>query len=285
MKLMATNTEEIYVKMKIDTTAFDGSLRGMKKEMMSLRGLIGSNLVSKEDELALKARFGNIKDEMDDMRIASQNIAEEDVFGNVARFAGVASTAVAGVTAGMSMLGIESEKAGEVEKKILQFMAVGNALQALADSRRLKDLALIYGQRLKDLLIGKQILAQDVAIAGTQAAQTGGKTATAISTAANVVAPITTAVGATVGGVASVANAMTPDIAKLNQTLEVLTSNIVYEAEEIKLYEERILSAKSTLAEYQAQKLNGLDVDKEIKSVTKDISAYEGEIISLKEQQ
>jgi len=213
---MATSSD-IYAKLKIDTREFDGSLRGIKKEMATLKGLIGSNIISREDDLQLKARFGNIKDQFDDIRLSSQNIAEEDVFGNVARFAGVASQAVAGLTATMSLLGIESEKVGQVEKSILQFMAIGNALQALADSRRLKDLALIYAARLKDWMFTKSTAVADTSTGAGGGGGTGGTKILDTSAVANANA------AANISQASSINNVSTAIVAQN----EIITQNIV----------------------------------------------------------
>jgi len=146
-------TNEIYVKVGLDTKQFDSSLTGIRREMAALKGVIGSSLLSKEDNDKLKARFGELKGDFDDLRASASNVDTGDVFGNMARFAGVASNAVAGLTGVMSLLGVESEKAGEVEKKILQFMAVGNALQSLADSKRLITLGKIYATKIAELFV------------------------------------------------------------------------------------------------------------------------------------
>jgi len=183
---MANTTENIYIKMNIDTKAFDGSMTGIKREMASLRGLVGNSMLSPQDNAALTKRLGELKNRLDDVKIAANNIDTGDVFGNTARFAGVAANAVAGVTGAMSLLGLESEKAGEVEKKILQFMAIGNALQSVADAKRLGALAAIYGQRLKDFVLGKEILAQETKIAAANVTgnATGGEPVKIVDTSA-----------------------------------------------------------------------------------------------------
>lgn len=158
---MADSVEQIYIKMSIDTKQFDGSMQSIKREMAALRGLVGNSLLSPQEQKALQQRLGTLKNNLDDIKIATNNIDTGDVFGNTARFAGVAANAVAGVTGAMSLLGIESDKVGETEKKILQFMAIGNALQSVADSKRLKALAEIYGQKIKDLFITKELIATE----------------------------------------------------------------------------------------------------------------------------
>ena len=154
---MAENTiDNIYIKMKIDKSAFDSSMTGIKREMAALRGVVGNSLLSTEDNLKLTGRLGQLKNHLDDVKKSANNIDVGDVFGNMAMFGGVAANAVAGVTGAMSLLGAETEKTGVIEKKILQFMAIGNALQSVADSKRLVSLAKIYIENIKNFLtIGK----------------------------------------------------------------------------------------------------------------------------------
>ena len=163
---MATTTENVYVKLQIDTTQFNSSIIGMKKEMTALKGLIGNNLLSPQETLALKARFGEIKDQFIKLQkeATATNIGADEAFGNMAQLGGVAAQAVAGVTGAMSLLGLETGKAGEIEKKILQFMSIGNALQSVADSKRLASMAQIYGQKIKDLFITKQIVEAETGV-------------------------------------------------------------------------------------------------------------------------
>ena len=169
---MANNTDSIYLKMQIDTSSFDSSITGMKREMLKLKGLIGSNLLSPEENLLLKNRFGELKDQFSKLQkaAAATNIGADEAFGNMAQLGGVAAQAVAGVTGAMSLLGIESGKAGEVEKKILQFMAVGNALQSVADAKKYTGMIQIYALRVKDYFLSKsQLITSEAQLAKDEA--------------------------------------------------------------------------------------------------------------------
>jgi len=160
---MATTIDEVYIKVGLDTKQFDSSIQGMRKEMAYLRGQIGRSIYSEQDNAILKKRFGDLKDEFDDVRASAMNVQTGDVFGNMARFAGVAANAVAGVTAATSLLGIKSKEAGAIQQKILEFMAIGNALQALADSKRLGALAKEYAMMIKNFFVRKEMVATEQA--------------------------------------------------------------------------------------------------------------------------
>lgn len=172
---MAQTTEQIYIKMNLDTRQFDNTITGIKREMASLRGIVGSSLLSPEENRALTARLGALKNELDDIKIAANNIDVGDLAGNMAKFGSVGANAVAGVAGAMSLLGIETDKVGEAEKKILQFMSIGNALQSVADSKRLATLAAIYGQKIKDLFLTKEIIAAEAQAVGTGAVAGGAQ--------------------------------------------------------------------------------------------------------------
>ena len=95
---MAENTENIYIKMQIDTKQFDSSMAGIKKEMATLRGLVGNSLLSSSDQQAVTKRLGELKNHLDNVKASANNIDVGDVFGNMAKFGSVAANAVAGVT-------------------------------------------------------------------------------------------------------------------------------------------------------------------------------------------
>ena len=194
---MAANTQDIYLKMKVDTKQFDSSITGMKKEMTALKGLIGNSLLSPQDNLALKKRFGDLKDDFDDVlkSAKSLNVQSDAVFGNMAQIAGVAVSAVAGLTGAMTLLGLETGKAGQVEKDLLSMMAIANSLSQVADAKRLVSMAKVYGEKVKELILGKDLLSstevltaaklEQVAATEVQSASTGTLTAATLASAAS----------------------------------------------------------------------------------------------------
>lgn len=154
---MATITETVYVKTAIDTKDFTNSITGMKKEMTALKGLIGSNLLSAAETGALKARFGELKNEFDDLRKESlvSGVQMDETFGNIARLGGVAASSVGATVGIMSLLGFESKKTGEIEKQMLAAISVAQTLQQVADAKQLKTMVLVYAGKLKELLLFK----------------------------------------------------------------------------------------------------------------------------------
>ena len=152
---MATETENIYIKMQVDTTQFNSSMTGIKKEMASLRGLIGNNLLSKEDNAKLSARFGYLKDQMEDLKKASGNINTQDVFGNMARLGGIAASSVGSVVGMTSLLGVETKKADAIQKQMLTTINIAATLQQIADLKREKGLLREYALMIKKALMFK----------------------------------------------------------------------------------------------------------------------------------
>lgn len=151
---MATETE-IYIKMQLDTSQFNNSMTGMKKEMASLRGLIGNSLLSPADNAKLSARFGQLKDDMEDLKKEAGNINTQDVFGNMARLGGIAASSVGAVVGVTSLLGVESKKANEIEKQMLTLISAASALQQIADLKREKGLLKEYALMIKNALLFK----------------------------------------------------------------------------------------------------------------------------------
>lgn len=142
----------IYAKLDINTKAFDSSLAGIKKEMATLKGLVGNNLLSSADQQAVQARFGALKDQMEDLKTAAGNISG-DAFSDIARAGGVAASSISAIVGVTSLLGIESKKVQEVEKTMLTLISVSSALQQVADAKRLKGMIVNYAQMLKNLVL------------------------------------------------------------------------------------------------------------------------------------
>ena len=166
---MANTTENIYVKMNIDTSGFNSSLAGIKKELVGLKGLVGNNLLSAQDQQAVLTRMGDLKGQMEDLTITAKNMDLGDGFQNVAQLGGVAAGAVGGVTAAMSLLGIESKATEDIEKKLLTTIQLSSTLQQLADSKRLIGMVRVRAAQLANLLTFK---ATTVAVTEQAAAQT-----------------------------------------------------------------------------------------------------------------
>lgn len=239
--MATTEIEKIYFQFGIETKDFNSSITGMRKEILKLKGLVGNSLLSKEQELQVSQRLGHLQDQMEDVAKAAKNISTKDVFGNMARFAGVASSAIAGVASAMSLLGVESEKVGEIERKILQFMALGNALQQIADSDRLRGLATIYAGKVKNWMFGKKEVEQ---IKETQKAQEG-LSRQEVTTAS--------AVAASQQNIVSNMQKTTTSYKELSKNVEAIKKELV----DLKLFdpekETEIASLEKTLTAKEAQ--------------------------------
>ena len=79
---MATN-ENINVKVTLDTSQFDSSIAGMKKEFAELENQLGSSLLSEEDKQAVLIRMGQLKGGIDDLNNQVNTLGQTNVFGDL----------------------------------------------------------------------------------------------------------------------------------------------------------------------------------------------------------
>jgi len=156
---MASNTENIYVNMKVDTSQFNSSMQGMKREMIALKGLIGNNMLSKEDQQAVMTRLGDIRGQMEDLQAATKSMDIGDVFSNIGQIGRVGANAIGGVTAAMGALGIESEMTNDIERKLMMTIQLSMSLQELADAKRLKGMITMRAAQLVELVTIKSVTA------------------------------------------------------------------------------------------------------------------------------
>ena len=99
-------TEEIYIKAGIDTSGFDSSIKGMQNEIRKLKGLVGSSLISPEEQRTVLSRMATLKANIRDI---DESISKVKGFELLARSVGGLSAGVGAVTGAMKLFGVESE--------------------------------------------------------------------------------------------------------------------------------------------------------------------------------
>lgn len=118
------------------------SLGEMRREMMALRQVSFAGK-SAEEVAAMKKRIGELTDAMRDMKNEMNLLGTENAAIFVSGMKFIAAS-VEGVVASLSLFGVESEQLKQVEKKMLQLIAVTQALSEIEDvvsSGRLKSIA------------------------------------------------------------------------------------------------------------------------------------------------
>jgi uncharacterized Zn finger protein (UPF0148 family) len=143
--------------MKVDTSQFNSSIQGMKREMIALKGLIGNNLLSKEDQQTVMTRLGDIRGQMEDLQAATKSMDIGDVFSNIGQVGRVGANAIGGMTAAMGALGIQSEMTNDIEKKLMMTIQLSMSLQELADAKRLKGMITMRAAQLVELVTIKSV--------------------------------------------------------------------------------------------------------------------------------
>lgn len=179
---------EVIFSAKLDTTGFAQSMKGLQIEMKNLKSQLGNSLLSPEDRNAILLRMGEVKGQLQDMKYAINNIDPGDTFGNIATAMRPVVAGFGALTSAAVLFGGENKKLQELQTKIMATIQITQALQEIADTKRIKALYLMYAQSIKDLFVKKSLAtatqaetvateAQTVATQGATVAQQGLNTA------------------------------------------------------------------------------------------------------------
>lgn len=168
---------DLNVKFKVDSSEANSSMRSLMQEMSKLKGQLGNNLLSPQDKNVIALRMGEIKGELADMKYAIANIDPGDTFGNVATAMRPVVAGFGALTSAAVLFGGENKKMQELQTKIMATIQITQALQEVADTKRIKALYTMYANDLKNLFIKKSttvaIQAETVATEGAVVAQEG----------------------------------------------------------------------------------------------------------------
>lgn len=100
------DVNELFLKAGIDTSQFDSSMRGMQVEIKKLKGLIGNNLLSSEEQKQVLTRMASLKDEIRDIQEGTSKVKG---FELLARGVGGLAAGIGAITGTMKLFGVESE--------------------------------------------------------------------------------------------------------------------------------------------------------------------------------
>ena len=262
---MANTTEQIYLKVGIDSSQFDKGMAGMKKEMMALKGVIGNNLISKEDQQVAMNRLGDIKGAMQDLNVATNSMDTGDVFQNMAQMGSLVANSVGGITAAMGVLGIESKLTEGIERKLMMSIQIAMTLQELADSKRLKGMIMIRVAQLQELLTFKVVenakktdlvlteLQGDAAVvaAGKTSLWTRAQLAWNAAMAANPIGMILLAIAALTVAVGALYLAFRNNTEVVNEWEKALDGTVIKNEDARKAHNETLLALEELGIEYK----------------------------------
>ncbi len=137
--------------------AVDASIQNTNKNYRELRNEIkalqGMSFAGKSDEeiKAINKRIGELKDNMADLA-AIQEASGLEFGAALAGSAQVFSATAEGVIGTMNIMGVESEVLGDVQKKMVELIAVTQALGVIEDAMQKKTL-LTTGIKIKDTVV------------------------------------------------------------------------------------------------------------------------------------
>lgn len=264
---------EVIFQAKLDTTGFANSMKGLQTEMKNLKSQLGNSLLSPEDRNQILLRMGEVKGELQDMKFAINNIDPGDTFGNIATAMRPVVAGFGALTSAAVLFGGENKKMQELQTKIMATIQVTQALQEIADTKRIKALYVMYAESIKGLFIRKATTtatqaetiateAQAVATQGATIAQQGLNTAMK----ANPIGAIIAFVAALVTGYMLLKSAFSEDTEETEKNnkaksdhLKIL-QDINQEIQDLKI-ERKVATGEITKEQGEYDKLNSKVID------------------------
>jgi len=174
--------ENINVKVSLDTSQFDTSLKGMKQEFRALERQLGSSILSDEEKQKVLLRMGELKHSIEDLNMEIKSIDDGNVFGDIATLMTPLAGAFTAAGSALSVFGIENEKVNEILQKTSQLTIGLMSIQQLADTHKLKSMFLYRKEQLKNYLIDKLSYKQTKQQIVATTAETTAKGASTIAT-------------------------------------------------------------------------------------------------------
>ena len=141
--MATTQTEQIYLKLGIDTTQFNSSIKGTQQEIRGLKSAVGNNLLTPEEQQAVLKRMQSLKDSIGDI---GQAINKVEGFELVNRSVGAFASGLGAAAGALKLFGVENQKLNKVMEVSMVVMQASLALQGLKDLANLKSIAIITAQ-------------------------------------------------------------------------------------------------------------------------------------------
>ncbi len=129
------NVEDIYLKVGVDTTGFNDSIKGMMKEIKGLKGAVGNSILSPEEQKLVLTRMAKLKDEIRDIAEGTNKVKG---FELLARSVGGIAGGIGAITGSLKLLGVESKNAEKMQTILTTAMSASLAIQQLIELQNLK---------------------------------------------------------------------------------------------------------------------------------------------------
>jgi hypothetical protein len=151
---------DVNIKVLLDDSRAKGSLLELKRYARELEGQLGKSVLSKEDQAAILKRLGDVRGSIEDMKASVKNFDPGDKFSHFASVLQLGSTALVGVSAGMKIFGVESEKAAKIQEGLNNLIQAAVVAQTLLDAKRLKGMLTHYGNLTKEFVMNNLLIKQ-----------------------------------------------------------------------------------------------------------------------------
>jgi len=171
--------ENISLKIGLDTSNFNNSVKGMMNELRALQK-VDLTLLSDQDAKRVINRMGDLKASIGDVQREIKLADPGEFFNSFSVLAGPAIAAISGLGVGMELFGAKSEEVEKIQRKLMMVISLLSTLQTIADADKLKGLitqlkfqALEIKNKLTNILLIKQETVATTAQGGAVKTLTG----------------------------------------------------------------------------------------------------------------
>lgn len=261
---MATTTENISIKIGLDTSQFNSSVKGMLNELKALQK-VDLTILSEADKKAVISRMGDLRDGISNIKKEITAADPSAFFQSFSTLAGPAIAAISGIATGMNLFGVESEKVDAIQRKLMGVITLLSTLQTIADANKLKGLVAqipLQAAELKNRITNALLIKQETAavVIENGVKTTLGKTTkglTAIQAAynamvlANPIGLLVAAVAALAGGIYLLSKSMKDNTEVVDETQRSYDGLIIKNEELRKIHNTSYNTLKQLDLEYR----------------------------------
>ena len=145
-----TNPQNLNINANLNTSNFDSSIDGMKKELRELQK-IDITILSEEDARGVLNRMGQLKDSIQTIDRQIRQADPGAFFQSFTTLASPAISAMSTMSLGMRAFGVESERVNEIQQRMMVVISALSTLQAISDANKLKALVQQLPLQAKEL--------------------------------------------------------------------------------------------------------------------------------------
>lgn len=132
---MANTSDNILIKIGVDTSTFSNAINGVQKEIRALSGTLKNGILSDADSKIISSRLSELREKVKDVSEATAKVKGLEL---LARSVGGLSAGIGAVTGAMKLFGVESQTLNTILVASNTLMSAAYGIQQLLELENLK---------------------------------------------------------------------------------------------------------------------------------------------------